>query len=110
MNRGNYQREVFETVGAAQAFEAALAEACDRYGWLIHADVVMRNHYHLALETPEAKSEKHAGATNGSGRCRNAGVQPSTSPTSYSLRLGKLKWPHNSGGVSLPPTRGLRTL
>ena len=52
-NRGNYRRDVFETVGAAQAFVATLAEACDRHGWRIHAYVVMRNHYHLAMETPQ---------------------------------------------------------
>jgi REP element-mobilizing transposase RayT len=45
---------VFETVGAAQAFEATLAEACVRHDWRIHAYVIMRTHYHLALETPGA--------------------------------------------------------
>jgi REP element-mobilizing transposase RayT len=45
---------VFETVGAAQAFEATLAETCERHAWRIHAYVIMRNHYHLALETPGA--------------------------------------------------------
>jgi len=54
INRGNYRRDVFETVGAAQAFEAALIEACENYGWRLHAHVVMRNHYHLAVETPRA--------------------------------------------------------
>ncbi len=54
INRGNYRRDVFETVGAARAFEATLAEGCARFGWRIHAYVIMRNHYHLALETPGA--------------------------------------------------------
>lgn len=54
INRGNYRRDVFETVGAAQAFEAALIEACEIHGWILHAHVVMRNHYHLAVETPRA--------------------------------------------------------
>jgi putative transposase len=54
INRGNYRRDVFESVAAAQAFEAALIEACEIYGWRLHAHVVMRNHYHLALETPRA--------------------------------------------------------
>lgn len=52
INRGNYRRDVFGTAGAARAFEATLAEACERHGWLVHAYAVMRNHYHLALETP----------------------------------------------------------
>ncbi|HEX2852620.1 MAG TPA: transposase [Opitutaceae bacterium] len=54
INRGNYRRDVFETAGAARAFEATLAETCRRYGWRVHAYVIMRNHYHLALETPRA--------------------------------------------------------
>lgn len=53
INRGNYKRDVFAEAGSAQAFVAALEEAVDRYGWRLAAYVVMRNHYHLALHTPE---------------------------------------------------------
>jgi putative transposase len=53
INRGNYRRDLFETAGAAQSFETALDEACTRFGWLIHAFDTMRNHFHLALETPD---------------------------------------------------------
>lgn len=49
----HYRRDLFETVGAAQAFLAVLDEATRRYGWRLHAYVLMRNHYHLALETPQ---------------------------------------------------------
>lgn len=52
LNRGNYRRDVFAAAGAASAFERTLGEACTRHGWRVHAYVVMRNHYHLALETP----------------------------------------------------------
>jgi formylglycine-generating enzyme required for sulfatase activity/REP element-mobilizing transposase RayT len=52
INRGNYRRDVFETEGAAQAFVRALREAAGQYGWQVHAYVVMRNHYHVALGTP----------------------------------------------------------
>ena len=54
INRGNYRRDVFESAGTAQAFEETLWEACAMHGWRLHAHVVMRNHYHLALETPQA--------------------------------------------------------
>ena len=54
INRGNYRRDVFGTVGAAQAFEKAVGEACEWQGWRLHAYVVMSNHYHLAIETPRA--------------------------------------------------------
>ena len=53
INRGNYRRDVFGTAGAAQAFEAVVTEGCERYRWRLHAYVVMRNHYHLAITTPE---------------------------------------------------------
>ena len=53
INRGNYCRDVFETAGAAKAFEVTLEEACERHSWRLHAYAIMRNHFHLALETPE---------------------------------------------------------
>jgi len=53
INRGNYRRDIFATDGAREAFERTLFEACERSGWRLHAYVIMRNHYHLALETPE---------------------------------------------------------
>jgi len=39
--------------GAAEAFERALSEAVQRYGWCVPADVIMRNHFHLAVEIHE---------------------------------------------------------
>jgi len=53
INRGNYRRDVFETDGAREAFGETLDKGCRRYGWVVHAYVFMRNHFHLALETPE---------------------------------------------------------
>ncbi|PTX95462.1 transposase [Opitutus sp. ER46] len=52
INRGNYRAWVFREEGARDAFEACLREAAERYGWVLHAWVVMSNHFHLALETP----------------------------------------------------------
>ena len=52
INRGNYRAFVFRSFGARRAFEQCLFEACERSCWLLHAFVVMGNHYHLALETP----------------------------------------------------------
>jgi REP element-mobilizing transposase RayT len=54
INRGNFRRDVFETADKARAFEACLFEAAERLGWRLHAYVLMSNHYHLAVETPEA--------------------------------------------------------
>src|SRR5690606_39183405 len=53
INRGNYRRDLFESAGEAEAFLATVKEAKERMGWRVHAYVLMRNHYHLALETPE---------------------------------------------------------
>lgn len=53
INRGNYRADIFKTEGAKAAFEACLFEACARSQWVLHAYVLMSNHYHLALETPE---------------------------------------------------------
>lgn len=54
INRGNYRRDVFELAATARAFESVLEEACELHRWRLHAYVIMRNHYHLALETPGA--------------------------------------------------------
>ena len=52
INRGNYRADIFASDGARAAFETCLWEACEKTGWIVHAYVIMRNHYHLALETP----------------------------------------------------------
>jgi REP element-mobilizing transposase RayT len=53
INRGNYRADLFKTEGAKAAFEGCLFEACAKSGWLLQAYVLMSNHYHLALETPQ---------------------------------------------------------
>jgi putative transposase len=53
INRGNYRRNLFDTGGAAASFERCLMEAGVKFRWRVHAFVIMRNHFHLALETPE---------------------------------------------------------
>lgn len=53
LNRGNYRRDLFVSAGEAGAFVTALEEAAEIYGWQIHAYAVMRNHYHVALRTPQ---------------------------------------------------------
>ena len=51
-SRGNYRDYVFREEGARKAFLTCLEEACKRSRWVLHAYVLMGNHYHLALETP----------------------------------------------------------
>lgn len=54
LNRGNYRSAIFRSDQTKAAFLKCLGEACEKTGWLIHAWCVMSNHYHLAIETPQA--------------------------------------------------------
>ena len=51
--RGNYRRPIFETDKTKKAFECCLFEACEKSAWVLHTFIVMGNHYHLTLETPQ---------------------------------------------------------
>lgn len=53
INRGNYRQRIFQKKGAADAFERTLGEAAERFGWRVHAYVVMVNHFHLGVELTE---------------------------------------------------------
>jgi len=39
--------------GFSEMFLHTLGQACERTGWRVHSYVLMGNHYHLLLETPE---------------------------------------------------------
>ncbi|MGD1085556.1 MAG: transposase [Verrucomicrobiota bacterium] len=53
MARGNQGRPIFRDDDDRRRFLETLAEAHTKTGWRIHAYVLMGNHYHLLLETPE---------------------------------------------------------
>jgi REP element-mobilizing transposase RayT len=52
--RGNERREIFRDDRDRQHFLDVLAQLPARFGTRLHAYVLMPNHYHLLLETPEA--------------------------------------------------------
>jgi putative transposase len=54
MARGDGGKPVFETDLDRKAFLSRLGEVCTSHGWRVHAWVLMGNHFHLLLETPEA--------------------------------------------------------
>ena len=54
MSRGNQGCEIFRDDGDRTLFLETLEEACVQTGWSVHAYVLMGNHYHALLETPEA--------------------------------------------------------
>ncbi len=54
MSRGDQRDDIFLGDIDRQDFLKTLAEACRKTGWRVHAYCLMRNHYHLLVETPEA--------------------------------------------------------
>lgn len=51
--RGNERKEIFRSDDDRSAFLSILAQAVERYRLILHAYVLMSNHYHLLLETEE---------------------------------------------------------
>ncbi|MEO8428329.1 MAG: transposase, partial [Verrucomicrobiota bacterium] len=53
MNRGDRREPIFKNEADRQRFLATLAEVCAKTGWQVHAYVLMPNHFHLVVETPQ---------------------------------------------------------
>ncbi len=53
ISRGNERREIFLDDGDRLKFLDMLADYHDRFGILVHCYVLMDNHYHIAIETPQ---------------------------------------------------------
>ena len=53
MARGDGGKTVFENDKDRYGWVDLLERACGRFGWRVHAWVLMGNHFHLLLETPE---------------------------------------------------------
>lgn len=58
MSRGDRREAIFRDDADRNSFLRTLGEACGRTGWRVHAYVLMTNHYHLLLETPQANLAK----------------------------------------------------
>jgi REP element-mobilizing transposase RayT len=54
MSRGDQRDNIFPDDVDRHDFVRTLAEARQKAGWQAHAFCLMRNHYHLVLETPDA--------------------------------------------------------
>lgn len=59
-SRGNERKPIFRGDRDRWTFLDALAELPERFGTRLHAYVLMENHYHLVLETPEANLSRAA--------------------------------------------------
>jgi REP element-mobilizing transposase RayT len=53
MNRGDRREPIFLDDGDRQRFVQTLGEVCAKTGWQVHAYVLMPNHFHLVVETPQ---------------------------------------------------------
>jgi REP element-mobilizing transposase RayT len=53
MSRGDRREAVFKDDQDCEGFLRALAEACEKSLWQVHAYCLMRTHFHLVLETPQ---------------------------------------------------------
>jgi len=53
LNRGDRRELVFLNDDDRVRFIETLGEACEKTGWQVHAFVLMPNHFHLVVETPQ---------------------------------------------------------
>lgn len=53
-SRGNERKRIFFSKSDYRRFLSYLEEAKEKYGYHLHSYVLMPNHYHLLIETPEA--------------------------------------------------------
>ena len=53
MNRGDRREPIFQDEADRQRFAETLSEVCAKTGWQVHAYVLMPNHFHLVVETPQ---------------------------------------------------------
>ena len=53
MARGSQGRAICGDEGECKMWLATLGAACERTGWRVRAWVLMGNHFHLLIETPE---------------------------------------------------------
>jgi REP element-mobilizing transposase RayT len=53
-SRGNQREKIFWDDKDREEFKKILKRTKERYGYLLHAYVLMDNHYHLLIETPHA--------------------------------------------------------
>jgi REP element-mobilizing transposase RayT len=54
MNRGDRRENIFWDKPDREVFISTLSEACRQTEWQVHAYCLMRHHFHLVLETPQA--------------------------------------------------------
>ena len=64
-SRGNERKRVYFSRYDYDKFKEYLGEAQDKYGFRLHCYVLMTNHYHLLIETPNGNISKVMHYVNG---------------------------------------------
>ena len=54
VNCGDRREAIFHDDADRKRFVETLAESCAKTAWRVHAYVLMPNHFHLVVETPQA--------------------------------------------------------
>ena len=54
MSRGDQREDIFRDDDDREKFLSTLGEACVKTEWQVQAYCLMRNHFHLVLETPQS--------------------------------------------------------
>ena len=94
LNRGNYQEDLFDVDGSGPMFEEVLFAAAGRFGWVLHAYVIMSTTY-VELNI---NSDSSSGNINPNTHHSDAGCQPALpDPFASPGVLGNLKQ-HDRGG------------
>ncbi len=65
-SRGNEKKDIFSSADDYEQFKTYLYEAREKFGYKLHAYVLMTNHFHLLIETPEANLNRLMHYINGS--------------------------------------------
>jgi REP element-mobilizing transposase RayT len=60
MSRGDRREDISLDDVDRYDFLKTLAEACAKTSWQVHAYCLMRNHFHLVVETPKPTSSRAA--------------------------------------------------
>ncbi len=63
--RGNERRKIYFSEYDYQKFREYLGTAQDKYGYKLHSYVLMTNHYHILIETPNGNISKVMHYING---------------------------------------------
>src|SRR5260221_12047174 len=65
-SRGNERKAIFRADADREAFLAFLGKVVHRFGWRLSAWVLMSNHFHLVIQTPEPNLSRGMHWLNGS--------------------------------------------